>query len=151
MAGTVCALLLQNEMKLMYPIKTKQHNGFIYGLACLCLSVACLFALTSNAFAATDADEAEDSYVDSVYNWGAWELGLEPASGPQPASRALNNRSRTLQFRPNDNAAFIPESIEVPPVTTFSPPPPLPVMPPTIPSTATQGAPGAIPGNGSLR
>jgi hypothetical protein len=79
--------------------------------------------LTTSAFAVTDS---EDAYIDNVYSWGIWELGLEPASGPQGSDNSvIKDRSRRLQFRPNDNAAYIPQRI---PLTPVQPPPPTPVI-----------------------
>ena len=119
----------------------KIQNNSIYSLAFVCAAIACQFTLTAATFAATDT---ENVYTDSVYSWGIWELGLEPASGPQaPASKAMNDRSRQLLFRPNDNAAYITQSIPVPPISTITPQPilpPIPVGPPGftsgVPTTA---------------
>ncbi len=98
----------------------------MYRLALVCTAAACLFTLTTAALGSTDN---EDVYTDSVYSWGIWELGLEPASGPEvPATNAMNDRSRQLQFRPNDNAAYIAQSVPVTPVPPVQPPTPTPVF-----------------------
>jgi hypothetical protein len=137
---------------MMYRTETKQQHSFCHRPAMSCLSAVCLFALSATGFAATDPSTKSAPYVDSVYSWGIWELGIEPAAGPQaPANTALNNRARNLQFRPNDNAAYKIESVAVPTATTYTPPPPAPVMPPVIPSIPTQAEPGALPGRGTLR
>lgn len=149
--------IYKNEINTMYRIEIKTQNISVYRFAFVCSSVVCLFALTAAAFAATDPADANDAYVDSVYSWGIWELDLEPASGPQaPANNAMNDRSRRLQFRPNDNAAYITNSLAVPSVSTNSPTPNIPaatpVIPtPTIPSVPTRADPGARPGSGTLR
>jgi hypothetical protein len=118
----------------MYPIETKQQDTSVFRLAFVGISVVCLFFLTSIACAATDSTDKDGGYVDSVYSWGTWELDLEPASGPQlPANNAINDRSRKLQFRPNDNAAYITQSVPVPPISVITAPPPIPM--PVIPAT----------------
>ena len=125
----------------------KIQNNSIYSSALVCAAAACLFTLATAAFAATND---EGAYIDSVYSWGIWELGLEPASGPQvSADNAMNDRSMKLLFRPNDNAAYLSRSIPVPPVTNAPAPPVMPV--PTIPSVPTRADPGALPGRGTLR
>jgi hypothetical protein len=134
------------EINMMYQMTLKMESNAIR-LTFVCAALACLFTLTAGAFAATST---EDVYIDSVYSWGAWELGLEPASGPQlPADNAMNDRSRRVLFRPNDNAAYLSRSIPVPPVTNAPAPPVMPV--PTIPSVPTRADPGALPGRGTLR
>ena len=131
----------------MYRIETTVQDIAIYRQVFVCLSVLVLFALSTSAHALTDAGE---EYVDSVYSWGIWELGLEPASGPQaPADNTMNDRSMKLQFRPNDNAAYMTQSISVPPPAAPVPPPVIPA--PTIPSVPTRADPGALPGRGTLR
>ena len=121
----------------------KIQNNTIFNLAFACTAVACLFTLSTAAIAVTDT---EDVYTDSVYSWGIWELGLEPASGSQDfASSAIKDRSRRLQFRPNDNAAYMPQSI---PVTPVQPPPPTPVV-----GVSGSGSilPGMVPNPPNLR
>ena len=136
---------------MMHQTETKLQNGFRCTPAVVWVSVIALFSLTGVATAATDASSGNEAYVDSVYSWGIWELGIEPAAGPQvPANTALNNRALNLQFRPNDNAAYKIQSVAVP-TTTITPPPPAPVIPPAIPSIPTQAEPGALPGRGTLR
>jgi len=131
----------------MYQMAPKIQNNSIYRLALVCTTAACLFTLTTAAFAATSD---EGAYIDSVYSWGIWELGLEPASGPQvSANNAMNDRSRRVLFRPNDNAAYLSQSIPVPPVANAPAPPVMPA--PTIPSVPTRADPGALPGRGTLR
>lgn len=82
---------------------------------------------------------------DSVYSWGEWQKGIKPAAGgpaaritPPPAQRP------DINFRPNENSAFLrdatqrPNSISgfssvdtsVPVITT---PPPLITTPPPAP------------------
>ena len=132
----------------MHPIESKIRIKAMYRLAFVYMTAVCLHALTAAAFAATDV---EGTYIDSVYSWGIWELELEPASGPQvSANNAINDRSRRLQFRPNDNAAYITQSIPVPPITTITPPPPAPT-----PIVGASGSgpvlPGMVPNSPNLR
>ena len=137
----------RNEINTMYQMAAKTQNNSIYSSALVCTAAACLLMLTAAAFA---ANNDEGTYIDSVYSWGIWELGLEPASGPQvSADNAMNDRSRKLLFRPNDNATYIAQSIPVPPVTNAPAPPVMPA--PTIPSVPTRADPGALPGRGTLR
>ncbi len=118
----------------MYQIVIKTNTISVYKLAYRCTSIVCLVALTAAAYANTDNADTGDADVDSVYSWGIWELGLEPASGPQaPASHAINDRSRSLKFRPNDNAAYMVQSIPVTQAVTTSPQPPAPQPPPPTP------------------
>lgn len=79
------------------------------------LSIGLLGASTF-AYAATNSDEDATAYVDSVYGWGAWELGLEPAAGgPVPVSnRALTTRAPRVSFRPNENSTLAPDVLTVP-------------------------------------
>jgi hypothetical protein len=124
---------------MMKQTETKPQHGFYNCRTFSYLSVFFLFALSATAFAATDPTAKNDEYVDSVYSWGIWELGIEPAAGPRaPANRALNNRARNLQFRPNDNAAYKIDSVPVPTVTTLAPPPPPAPVVPAVPA----GPPG---------
>ena len=128
-------------------INVRNTTGF--RLALVCLSAVYLYSLPAASFAASGVDAADD-YADSVYSWGVWELGLEPASGAQPpALTALNDRSRNLQFRPNDNAAFTTKSIPL-----GSPAPTLPPSLP-VPIVGADGSgpilPGMVPNPPNLR
>jgi len=115
----------------MHQTETRIQHDLIYRLAFACLSIACLYALTTTAFAATESTDANSAHFDSVYSWGVWESGLEPAAGQQASvNRALDTRTSNPQFRPNDNAAYMTQSIPVPPVITISQSPPVPVRPP---------------------
>jgi len=135
----------------MAQIETKTQQSSVYGLAFTFITLICLLALTGTVFAASDTDVSEEAYIDSVYSWGIWELGLEPASGPQaPANKALNDRSRQLQFRPNDNAAYIAPSIPLGTAAPTGSP-----IPSTIPVISVGGTgpilPGMVPNAPNLR
>ncbi len=91
---------LAKDRKKMFKIKCKLNQT-------LCV---CLLSLSGSAYAASGSVEETTTYVDSVNEWGAWELGLEPAAGgsaPSP-SRALASRSANVVFRPKDTNAFSP-------------------------------------------
>jgi hypothetical protein len=138
----------------MNQIETNAQSEAVARLTVICTIIACLLMLTATAVASTDSTAGEDEYVDSVYSWGIWELGLEPASGPQiPANNAINDRSRRIQFRPNDNAAYISQRIPVPQPTIITPPPPLPAAPTPIVGASGSGPvlPGMVPNSPNLR
>jgi len=135
----------------MYQMAPKIQNNSLYNLACVCVAVAYLFMLATTAFAAADT---EDIYIDSVYSWGIWELGVEPASGQkESANNAMKDRSRQLLFRPNENVAYTPRSIPVPPVQPPLSPPT--TLPPPAPIVGASGSgsilPGMVPNSPNLR
>lgn len=104
--------------------------------------------LASGHFSSVHA--ADGGYVDSVYDWGTWELGIEPAAGG-PVSVG-NQPARVnqggVQFRPNSNASFTTPGNIV--LTTRDNSPVPPPVTPTVPSV-TPGNPGAGPGIGNVR
>ncbi len=130
----------------MHRTETKTRNGAVLRRGFTRLSVLWLVMMSAGAQATTDSANA--GFVDSVYSWGTWELGLDPASGPDaPSGNALNDRSRSLKFRPNENAAYMVRSVPVAPAITLAPtvptspsgpstpltpvtPPPMPIGPP---------------------
>jgi len=106
--------------------------------------VALTLSLTTISVAATNDDDATKdlststtAYVDSIHQWGAWELDIEPAAGgltPQ-TTRPLNARGAKITLRTNSISALAPAApatitpISPVPVVPFTPPPP-PVVPP---------------------
>jgi hypothetical protein len=100
-------------------------NVIKFGLATLCLSF-------TNASMAewNDNPSTESAYVDSIHQWGAWELDIEPAAGGiTPAStKALNARDPKVSFRINSIAALAPNALQT------TPTPPTPSTTPTIPT-----------------
>ena len=137
----------------MYQIETNAQSETAVRLAVICTTILCLLMLTATAVASTDSTTGEDAYVDSVYSWGIWELGLEPASGPNtPTNNAIKDRSRRLQFRPNDNAAYKRQSTPVRPITIISPPT-LPAAPTPVVGVSGNGPilPGMAPNPPNLR
>jgi hypothetical protein len=112
----------------------------------LCL-VTVSFFLTVTSAAATNENSTQDyknstnEYVDSVHQWGAWGLDIEPAAGglQAPAAQALKTRNAKVRLRTNSIAALAPQRPET--ITRAPAPlpvtPPAPVMPtvkPTVPS-----------------
>ena len=91
--------------------------------------------LTTTSVAATNNNTAQDyntsstAYVDSVFQWGAWELDIEPAAGGlQPQTmQALNARDSKVRLRTNSMSALAPPQR---PKTRTRAPAPLPVIPP---------------------
>ena len=131
----------------MHQTETKIQNGLRCTPAVVWVSILALLSLTSMATAATDPSSRNEAYVDSVYSWGIWELGIEPAAGPQaPVNTALNNRALNLKFRPNDNAAYQIKSVAVPVAGPVAPPPPVPAPTPIVGLDGSGPIiPGAIP------
>ena len=106
------------------------------------LILASALMLTASA---ASAEESTISYVDSVHNWGAWGLDIEPAAGglSQPATQALNARDSKIALRTNSMAALAPPAS---PVVFTAPSTPIvpnnvPVTPPTPPVTPATGGP----------
>lgn len=135
----------------------------------LCLITASFF-LTAISVAATDENSAQDynkstiAYVDSVHQWGPWELDIEPAAGGLQAqtTQVLKTRDSKVRLRTNSMSALAPQRPETitraPASFPVAPPaPPAPVVPsvPTMPTLTPIrpsipipiGSPG-IPGGG---
>ena len=68
-----------------------------------------VFIMATSAYATATLAEAPasnnkaDTYIDSIHQWGAWELDIEPAAGglQQASSQALNARENRLALRTN--------------------------------------------------
>lgn len=135
----------------MAKIETKTQQKSVNRLLLACISLGCLFAATTAVDAAPETDESPQDAIDSVYSWGQWELGLEPASGIKiPADTTLSDRSRQLQFRPNDNAAYIPTRIPLGTGTPTTPPVPAPIPVISVGGTGPI-LPGMVPNPPNLR
>ena len=95
-------------------------NSIKFGLATLCLTFATVSMAEWN-----DNPSTETVYVDSIHQWGAWELDIEPAAGGiTPAStKALNARDAKVSFRINSIAALAPQPGQVSPVPPSITPP----------------------------
>lgn len=50
---------------------------------------------------------------DSVYGWGAWAKGVEPAAGPVHRVTPPPAIKPDINFRPNENSAFLREAASV--------------------------------------
>ena len=96
----------------------------------------CLLGVSASGYAATDPEGAT-SYVDSINEWGAWELGIEPAAGglQQSSSQILNARDSKVTLRTNSIAALAPQRPAIPAVPAV----------PAIPATPTTPAVPAVP------
>lgn len=123
------------------------HSACLRTVATACLMLWCATATADNTNASPDAASA---YIDSVNSWGTWELGIEPAAGPQTVtSQVIAVRSANVQFRPNDNAAFRPNAVEVHTNMPIPGYPPAPI--PAIPTGTARSEPGAAPPTGDPR
>ncbi len=99
-------------------------------------TVATLSTTVVIAGSPTPADASNAKYVDSIHQWGAWELDIEPAAGgiQQQTTQPLGTRYSQLELRTNSIAAVAPQR----PVTfinTVTAPtvvPPAPVTPPVV-------------------
>lgn len=117
------------------------------------LSAACLLGLSGLCFAETNSSSSEIAYVDSAYEWGSWELGIQPAAAaPAPSpQRAAAPRISGVQFRPNDNTAYAPNARAITQTTIMPAPLPAPVVIPVVPSSApilpSQPLPSGGPGD----
>jgi len=73
---------------------------------------------------------------DSVYSWGKWSQGIQPAAGPVAKVTPPPAKTPNITFRPNENSAFLREAAAVtfrqaPPVTPDAPQVPNIVIAPT--------------------
>jgi hypothetical protein len=109
--------------------------------------LAAAIAASTSVVAATDAS-VQTAYVDSVHNWGAWELDIEPAAGGVQAAelQPLNARSANVALRTNSFSALAPP-LPQPEIITAAPQVPTPVTPPTV-TPPTTGGPGGGPADG---
>jgi len=114
------------------------------------LTIACIIS-ASVAFAGSPGDDT--TYVDSVHQWGAWELDIEPAAGgiAQPKVQPVAERESYLHLRTNSVAALAPQqvitfnnstpAVPVPTVTPVTPPPAPVIVTPVV--TPVAGTPGS--------
>ena len=62
---------------------------------------------------------------DSVYTWGQWSDSLQPAAGPAARVTPPPAKTPNVNFRPNENSAFLREAVvafrPAPPVTPSAP------------------------------
>ena len=104
------------------------------------------FAGTSIAAWKGDADTAE--YVDSVTQWGAWELDIEPAAGglQQSSNPVINARDSKVTLRTNSIAALAPQRPDRPNRPAVPAVPAIPATPTTPAVPAIPAIPAAPPG-----
>ncbi|NOQ89589.1 MAG: hypothetical protein GQ549_01440 [Gammaproteobacteria bacterium] len=103
-----------------------------------------LLSVASTSFAATETSAVsnaatETAYVDSVKNWGAWDLDIQPAAGgiKAPSTRPLSARGTKLRLRTNSFTALAPVNSHGSPAgnsPTPTPPPAVTPPPPVVPS-----------------
>ncbi len=125
-------------IKTMQPTNTRT-SGYLRTLA-----FGLLLATSASAQAENQDTQTAGTYVDSVYHWGSWELGLEPAAGGPitPPRIALSNRPANLRFRPNDNSVFGIRNRGLANPVVNTTPAPTHVPPTAGPGTAPPGGPG---------
>ena len=122
--------------------------------------VTASLVLTTTSVAAINNDTAQDyntsstAYVDSIFQWGAWELDIEPAAGGLQAqtTQAMNARDPKVRLRTNSMSALAPPQrpgTVTPPAAPIpiAPPLPVPVPVPTI-TPINPGVPVPIGGPG---
>jgi len=125
-----------------------QITKYIAAIICICLSSTSYAAWKTDEEVAAEEAEKATAYADSVHQWGAWELDIEPAAGgiTPAATQPLSDRGARVAFRTNSFSAIAPTPpvadapvpVPAPPVT---PPPPPPVTPPSPPVTPAIGGP----------
>lgn len=107
------------------------------------------FILAATAYAATaiagaPTPDKSTTYVDSIHQWGAWELDIEPAAGglQQPSTQALNARATNVSLRANSISALRANSTaELSSVTRATPAIPVTPTIPATPVTPPRGGP----------
>jgi len=131
-------------------IKAANHVFGLFSVKTTSFVLAALsmsFATTSTAEWVENTDWMEESdstsgstttYVDSVHNWGAWGLDIEPAAGgiQQQSVQALNARDSKVTLRTNSIAALGPAIPAIPAVPATPATPTTPAVPavPAIPA-----------------
>jgi len=105
-------------------------NNVKFGLAALTLTFT-----TATMAEWNDNPSTETAYVDSIHQWGAWELDIEPAAGgiTPAATQALNTRNPKVSLRINSIAALAPVAGATAPVPPVAIPPAPPITPPVAP------------------
>lgn len=63
--------------------------------------ILCAVLLSTQAVAAE---------ADSVYTWGEWAEGIQPAAGPVAKVTPPPAQTPNVNFRPNENSAFLREA-----------------------------------------
>lgn len=124
--------------------------------------VTASLVLTTTSVGAINNDTAQDyntnstAYVDSIFQWGAWELDIEPAAGGLQAqtTQALNARDSKVRLRTNSMSALAPPQktktrTRAPAPLPVTPPPPvIPLVPTLTPINPGVPVPIGGPGDG---
>jgi len=114
-------------------------------------AIATCASIVNAGTPATDDESNSQAYVDSIHQWGPWELDIEPAAGGLKAESAgpLSARESTLSLRTNSISALSPPQpisaipvVPVAPVIPVVPVVPVIPTPPTAPPVPT--APGGF-------
>ena len=104
----------------------------------LCLSSTSYAAWKTDEEVAAEKAEKATAYTDSVHQWGAWELDIEPAAGgvTPAATQALSDRGARVAFRTNSFSAIAPTApaATTPPITDTPVPTPPIYTPPPVPT-----------------
>ena len=121
--------------------KINNTNGLLNKLfsakICRFIFAALFMTVTTTSFAAkNDNSSSKTAYVDSIHQWGPWELDIEPAAGglQQAATRPLNARGSKMSLRTNSISALAPRAniTESPAPKPVTPPAPITLPVPTI-------------------
>lgn len=115
------------------------------GLASIAAKLTFMLAATAyaaTALAGAPTSDTNTAYVDSIHQWGAWELDIEPAAGglQQPSTQALNARDTNVSLRANSINALRGNGVATLADTTRTTP-----AIPAVPATPTTPAVPAIP------
>ena len=82
--------MLVNTQKYKLLLTGSKRNMFKMNHKLLSILSVCLLGISSSAYAASNQEDENTAYVDSVYGWGAWELGLlHLDSDPKHAIRLM--------------------------------------------------------------
>lgn len=102
-----------------------------------------ILALATPSYAAWKNEDPVNAYVDSVHQWGAWELDIEPAAGglTPPSTGALNARDAKVRVRTNSISALAPSAPPSPVVFNT----PTPVVPTVVPAAPVTPPPPVTP------
>ena len=109
------------------------------------------FMLATTAYAATalagaPTSNTDTAYVDSIHQWGAWELDIEPAAGglQKSSTQALNARDTNISLRANSINALRGNGVTTPAIPAIPAVPKTPTTP-TIPAVPARPAAPAMP------
>lgn len=104
-------------------------------------------AYAATVFAGAPTSDSKAAYVDSIHQWGAWELDIEPAAGglQQPSTQALNARDTKVSLRVNSINALRANGAATLSTATRATPavPAIPAAPttPTVPAIPARPSP----------